>query len=52
MSSPNLASFRSWKWIVGVIYILVAGVLLILGRELSAPWFAFAVLFGIGVILV
>jgi hypothetical protein len=52
MSVPNFAAARSWKWVVGIVYIVLAIVLLILGRTLSAEWFAFAVLFGIGVILV
>ena len=46
---PKLAAFRAWKWLVGVIYIVLAVVLLLLGRISS---FEAAVLFGLGVILV
>ncbi|MGO8947096.1 MAG: hypothetical protein ACLQUY_05430 [Ktedonobacterales bacterium] len=46
---PKLAAFRAWKWLVGVIYIVLAVVLLVLGR---ISIFEAAVLFGLGVILV
>ena len=46
---PRLAAFRAWKWLVGVIYIVLAVVLLLLGRS---TLFEAAVLFGLGVILV
>jgi hypothetical protein len=29
---PKLAAFRPWKWLVGAIYIVLAVVLLLLGR--------------------
>ena len=46
---PKLAALRAWKWFVGVIYIVLAVVLLLLGRITS---FEAAVLFGLGLILV
>jgi hypothetical protein len=46
---PNMAAFRSWKWIVGVIYIVLAVVLLVIGR---IGVFDAALLLGIGIILV
>lgn len=49
MSAPSVAVFRSWKWIVGILYILLAVILLVLGR---ISVFDAALLFGIGVILV
>jgi hypothetical protein len=52
MTVPNFAAARGWKWIIGLLYIIIAVILLVLGRELSGQWFAFAMLFGIGVILV
>ncbi len=52
MSTANFASFRSWKWIVGLAYILVALVLLVIGRTLSAIVFDTLMLVGIGIILV
>ena len=46
---PNMAAFRSWKWIVGVVYIVLAIVLLVVGR---ITMFDAALLLGIGIILV
>jgi hypothetical protein len=46
---PNMAAFRSWKWIVGVVYIVLAVVLLVVGR---ITLFEAGVLLGIGIILV
>ncbi len=46
---PILAAFRPWKWLVGAFYIVLAVVLLVLGR---IPLFEAAVLFGLGIILV
>lgn len=46
---PKLAAFRPWKWLVGVIYIVLAVVLLLLGRITT---FEAAVLLGLGIILV
>ena len=46
---PNMAAFRGWKWLVGVIYIVLAIVLYVVGR---VGLFEFAVLLGIGIILV
>jgi hypothetical protein len=43
------ASYRGWKWLVGVVYIVLAIVLFVLGRV--DLWTA-ALIFGIGVILV
>ena len=48
-SIPKLATFRAWKWLVGVLYIVLAVVLLLLGR---ITLFEAAVLFGLGVVLV
>jgi hypothetical protein len=46
---PKMAAFRAWKWLVGVIYIVLAVVLLLLGR---ITLFEAAVLLGLGIILV
>jgi hypothetical protein len=46
---PKLAAFRPWKWLVGAIYIVLAVVLLLLGR---ITLFEAAILFGLGIILV
>ena len=46
---PKLAAFRPWTWLVGVLYIVLAVVLLLLGR---ITLFEAAVLFGLGLILV
>jgi hypothetical protein len=46
---PKLAAFRAWKWLVGLIYIVLAVVLLLLGR---ISIFEAAILFGLGVLLV
>jgi hypothetical protein len=46
---PKMAAFRAWKWLVGVIYIVLAVVLLVLGRITT---FEAAVLLGLGIILV
>jgi hypothetical protein len=48
-NAPSMAMFRSWKWIVGVIYIVLAVVLLVIGR---ISIFDAALLAGIGIILV
>jgi hypothetical protein len=46
---PKLAAFRAWKWLIGLIYIVLAVVLLLLGR---ISIFEAAVLLGLGIILV
>jgi hypothetical protein len=46
---PNFATVRSWKWIVGLIAILAAVILFILGK---LGGYDAAVLFLLGVILV
>ena len=46
---PKLAAFRAWKWLVGLIYIVLAVVLLLLGR---ITLLEAAVLLGLGIILV
>ena len=46
---PKLAAFRPWKWLVGVIYVVLALVLLLLGR---ITLFEAAVLLGLGIMLV
>ncbi len=46
---PNFSAFRSWKWIVGVVYILAAVILFLIGR-IGA--FEAGVLLGLGIILV
>lgn len=49
MSNVNLPALRSWKWIVGVVFIVLAVILIILGR---IDLIHFLLLLGIGVILV
>jgi hypothetical protein len=46
---PKMAAIRAWKWLVGVIYIVLAVVLLVLGRITT---FEAAVLLGLDIILV
>ena len=44
-----MADFRSWKWLVGVLYVVLAVVLFILKL---LPAFEAGVLLGLGIILV
>jgi hypothetical protein len=46
---PKMAAFRAWKWLIGLIYIVLAVVLLLLGR---ITLFEAAVLLGLGAMLV
>jgi hypothetical protein len=46
---PKLTAVRAWKWLVGLIYIVLAVVLLLLGR---ITLFEAAVLLGLDIILV
>jgi hypothetical protein len=49
MTVPNFAAARSWKWLVGLLAIVLAIVLLVIGR---LGWFDASVLFLLGIILV
>lgn len=49
MSTVNLPALRGWKWIVGVVYIVLAIILFILGKITLID---LLILLGIGIILV